>query len=557
MGLRFELPNRRADAGMPDDPEIVCQRGSGDAHHLENPRACPEKSRRPPRDYFLVRFLRMLFAGRAMNPELILALDLGTSSTRTALFDLEGHRLAGSLAQETYELTTSRDGAAEIDPGILLRAVVHCLEQTMHAHRLDPTHRGRGIAGIGVSSFWHSLVGCEAKGVSITPIITWADSRARGEAGTLRRRFDERKVHARTGCMLRASFWPAKLRWLERVHHRKFTAVKHWMSPAEWLQVTLTGEAHCAYGMATGTGLFNPTKLTWDADLLKYCEVDVAHLGRVSDEPTPVGGRLAAQFPELKEVPWFPGIGDGAASNLGSGATRPGFAAINVGTSGALRVVQQGREAGAPYGLFCYRVDAQRWLVGGAVSNAGNLRAWCLRELKLPDEGTIEAELAKRPGPEHGLVVFPSWTADRAPTWNETVTGAVHGISQHTSAIDLLQAITEATYHRLARICDLVVAGQKTLPKFIVSGGIQRSPSSLQRLSDVLGHTIYPNDEMEASLRGAAVFVLEKLGYPAPGRAVRNAVRPRAKYVKLYAAEREKQHAFEDSLGELSEYADE
>lgn len=491
-----------------------------------------------------------------MDAELVLALDLGTSSTRTALFDVEGKRIPGTTAQEAYELMTSRDGAAEIDPGVLLRAVMHCLEQTMNAHRLDPVLRARPIVGIGLSSFWHSLVGCEAKGVSITPIMTWADTRGRGESQKLRQRFDEKKMHARTGCMLRASFWPAKLRWLERVHHRKFTAVKHWMSPAEWLQVTLIGEANCALGMATGTGLFNPTKLTWDPDLLKYCEVDAAHLGHVSDEPTPVAGRLAAQFPELKGVPWFPGIGDGAASNLGSGATRPGFAAINVGTSGALRVVEQGKEAHAPFGLFCYRIDCERWLVGGAVSNAGNLRAWCLRELKLRDEATIETELAKRPGPEHGLVVFPSWTADRAPTWAENVTGAVHGISQHTSAIDLLQAITEATYHRLARIAELVIADQKSVPKFIVSGGIQRSPSSLQRLADVLGHTIYPNDEMEASLRGAAVFALEKLGADTVNGNLGRAVRPRAKYVKLYAAEREKQTAFEQSLGELSECAD-
>ena len=491
-----------------------------------------------------------------MDAELVLALDLGTSSTRTALFDVEGRRLPGTHAQEAYELMTSRDGAAELDPGLLLRAVTHCLEQTMGAYRRDPLLRARPIVAIGLSSLWHSLVGCEAKGVSITPIMTWADTRGRGESEKLRQRFDEKKMHARTGCMLRASFWPAKLRWLERVHHRKFTTVKHWMSPAEWLQVTLTGEANCALGMATGTGLFNPTKLTWDPDLLKFCEVDAAHLGHVSDEPTPVAGRLAAQFPELKGVPWFPGIGDGAASNLGSGATQPGYAAINVGTSGALRVVEEGKEARAPFGLFCYRLDGQRWLVGGAVSNAGNLRTWCLRELKLRDEASIEAELAKRPGPEHGLVVFPSWTADRAPTWAENVTGAIHGISQHTSAIDLLQAITEATYHRLSRIAELIIAEKKSVPKFIVSGGIQRSPSSLQRLADVLGHTIYPNEEMEASLRGAAIFAWEKLGVTAGYGTLGHAVLPRVKYVKLYAAEREKQHAFEQSLGELSECAD-
>jgi gluconokinase len=480
---------------------------------------------------------------------LILALDLGTSSTRTALFDPSGRRLPGTTAQQSYPLSTTTDGGAELDPGVLLRAVIQCLEQTMHAHRMEPTLRGQPIVAIGVSCFWHSVVGCDSKGVSLTNIYTWADSRCRDEAAKLRERFDERKTHARTGCMLRASFWPAKLRWLERTHHRKFAAVKQWLSPAEWLQATLAGEAHCAIGMATGTGLFNPAKLAWDADLLKYCEVDEAHLGRVSDEPTPVGGRLAAQFPELKDVPWYPGIGDGAASNLGSGATRPGLAAINVGTSAALRVMRDSGPVHAPFGLFCYRVDAKRFLIGGAVSNAGNLRSWCVRELKLAADTELETELAKRPGPDHGLVVLPFWTAERAPTWNEDATGAIHGLTQHTTALDLLQGITEATYHRIARIGELVLAEEKTVPKFIVSGGIQRSPSSLQRLSDVLGQTVYPNDEMEASLRGAAIFALEKLGFPAPDGEVGRAVRPRAKYIKLYAAEREKQRELENGKG--------
>jgi gluconokinase len=477
---------------------------------------------------------------------LILALDLGTSSTRTALFDENAQRLAGTTAQQSYPLLTSADGAAELEPGVLLSAVRRCLEQTMQHYRTDPTLRGRPIAGIGVSCFWHSLVGCDAKGAALTHIITWADSRCRDDAAALREELGEKQTHARTGCMIRASFWLAKLVWLQRTQKRKFSAVKQWMSPAEWLQLTLAGDTNCAVGMATATGLFNPAKLIWDETLLARCGVKAEQMRTVSDEPTPVGGQLATQFPELKGVPWFPGLGDGATSNLGSGATRPGLAAINVGTSAALRVMRDRGEVRAPFGLFCYRVDAQRFLVGGAVSNAGNLRAWCLRELKLPGEVELETELAKRPGPDHGLVVLPFWTAERAPTWNEEATGKIHGITQHTTALDLLQAITEATYHRLARIAELVLAAEKTAPKFIVSGGIQRSATAMQRLADVLGQTIYPNDEMEASIRGGAVFALEKLGVPTPEAQIGKPVKPRVKFAKQYAAEREKQRALEE-----------
>ena len=490
-------------------------------------------------DNYLVPPPRFLFPCGCMKEALILALDIGTSSTRTALFDGSAQRLAGSTAQQGYSLITSGEGAAEIEPAVLLGAVRACLAQTMKAAR------GRAVAGIGVSCFWHSLIGTDAGGKPLTNVITWADARCRDDAAKLRAVLSEKQIQTRTGCMLRASYWPAKLSWLRRTQPRVFARVSQWMSPAEWLQLTLSGDANCAPGMATGTGFFNPSKLAWDTAMLDQCGVCVAQLRPLTDDPTPLGGPLAKDFPSLAGVPWFPAIGDGAASNLGSGATRPGLAAINVGTSAALRVMRSGRTARAPFGLFCYRVDAERFVIGGAVSDAGNLRAWCLRELNLPDESAIERALAARPGPVHGLTVLPFWTIVRAPTWAEDAAGMIHGISASTTALDLLQTITDASYYRIARIAEMILAVEPRAPKFIVSGGIQHSPASLQRLADALGQPIYPNDEMEASIRGAAVFAMEKLGLSIPPAHLGRAVKPRAKYARLHAAARERQRGFE------------
>ncbi len=484
----------------------------------------------------------------AASSSLVLALDLGTSSTRAALFDSTSQRLVHTTAQQSYPLLTTPDGGAELEPAEVLAALLGCVEQALQAYRDDPKLRGRAIVGIGVSCFWHSLVGLDAAGQPLTRIITWAESRCREDAAELRREHSEKTIHARTGCMLRTSFWPAKLRWLRRTQPRIFARVSRWVSPAEWLQQELCGDANCAIGMATGTGLFNPVKLAWDPTLLDICAVEPSALLPVSDDPAKVGPRIAKWFPELRDAPWFPGIGDGAASNLGSWATEPGLAAINVGTSAALRVMRRGKDARAPLGLFCYRVDSDRFLVGGAVSNAGNLRAWALRELQLDSGAELEDELAARPGPDHGLLVLPFWTAERAPTWNEDQRGAILGFSQHTTALDVLQAITEATYHRLARIAELLISKEPSVPRFLVSGGIQKSRASMQRLADVLGHPVYPNPEPEASIRGAAVFVLEKLTMPIPPLKMGSPIRPRAKIAARYFQERKRQIALEKLL---------
>ena len=475
---------------------------------------------------------------------LILAIDIGTSSLRTALFDTRARRFIQTTAQQAYPLRVTADGGAELSPATLRRTLFDCLAKALRARRADRTLRVRPISAAGTSCFWHSLLGVDKSGRTLTPIYTWADSRCHEDAAKLRAEFSERAIHARTGCMLRASYWPAKLLWLRRTQPKVFTRVSHWMSPAEWLQRELCGEAQCSYAMASGTGLFNPSTLRWDKVLLRRCHISPGKLNTLGEEPLRLSSRMERKFPELHETLWFPAIGDGAAGNLGSGATKPGVAALNCGTSAAIRVVSHDRRARVPFGLFRYRVDAKRTLIGGAVSNAGNLRAWCLRELKLPsDPKQLERALAARPSPAHGLTVLPFWVSERAPTWPEDLHGAIVGLKNSTSAMDILQATREAIFQRLAQIAELL-----PIQKFIVSGGIQKSPSDMQRLADVLGSSVIACGEPEASLRGAVVFALEKQGVTAPPPPAGRLIRPRLQFTRQHLETRRQQEQLENVL---------
>ena len=209
---------------------------------------------------------------------LILALDLGTSSTRTALFDSHGQRLVHTTGQQAYPLITEPAGAAELDPLVMKEALLHCLRRTMQQYRNDAALAGQPIVGAGISCAWHGVLGTDAKGKPLTRNITWADARPAAEAAALRGEMSEKAVHARTGCMLRASFWPAKLTWLRGTQPALFRKVARWMSIAEWLQLELCGAANCAIGMATGTGLLDPTALDWDPALLERCRIRPAQL---------------------------------------------------------------------------------------------------------------------------------------------------------------------------------------------------------------------------------------------------------------------------------------
>ena len=478
---------------------------------------------------------------------LVLALDLGTSSVRAALFGADGRRHLSSTVQQTYPLRTAADGMAELDPQEVLAATRACLIGALAKRQRTPALRRQAVVAVGVSSFWHGLMGTDAEGRPLTPILTWADSRCCADAAQLRAHYDEADYHSRTGCMLRASFWPAKLAWLRRAQPRVWRQVARWWSPADWMQWRLLGgdplALATAHGMATGTGLYDPTAMTWAAEPLLAAGLDLGQVPVIRDEPMRVPSSALGGL--LSDALWFPAIGDGAANNLGVGATEPNVAAINFGTSGAIRVVQHGG-AQTPLGLFRYRIDTQRSLVGGAISNAGGLRQWCLDTLRLPAAAGLEAAMAARPQPSPHLGVLPFWLAERAPTWREDLSGAIIGLRQSTTALDLYQAITEATYQRLATILDRLPTRGRL--RVIVGGGIQHSPAAVQRLADCLGVPLIISGEPETSLRGAAVLALERLGARRLTPELGQTVRPRAAMVGAYAQQRRMLAALEKRL---------
>jgi gluconokinase len=315
-------------------------------------------------------------------PELLLlAMDIGTSSTRTALFDEHAQRIAATSASEKYAVRYSTDGGAELKPETLRRAARFCLRQTLAARTRSTLLRRIPIAAVAGSGFWHSLLGLDKRGRPITPIFTWGDARCAEDALRLRERFSEVNIHARTGCMLRASFWPAKLVWLRRTRPRLFSQVAHWVSPAEWIFAEMFGARGCSHSMASATGLYNLKTRRWDEQLCEFCRVHVDLMSEISDR-SPRSSRIRK---ELRDANVFTAIGDGAASNLGSGADGNNRVAINIGTSGAVRMIRPRGNKHVPFGLFRYVVDDKREVVGGAISNAGNLRAWCARATRGQD----------------------------------------------------------------------------------------------------------------------------------------------------------------------------
>jgi gluconokinase len=448
--------------------------------------------------------------GQASAP-LILTIDMGSSSVRALLFDTRGNPVAGMGARQPYDLAVDTTGASEDQPKAAIARFVACVDQLLD----QAGSLAQQIVAVAIDTMASTFLALDAAHQPLTPIISYADTRNDADADQLRHSQEEHAIHQRTGCLLRTSYWPARLAWLRRTQPLIWQQAAHYLTLGEYLELELFGTCRAGYSPASWTGLLNRQELAWDTELLDALGITASQLSPLTDTNQPLRGLrepYAKRWPALAQIPWFPAIGDGAAANIGSGCTGPQRIALTVGTTGALRVVRPS-VAMVPAGLWCYRVDGKRALLGGATSEGGNVYAWLQRTMQLGDPSAAEAALAAREPNCHGLMVLPFWAGERSPGWAGNARASIVGMTMATNAIDILQASLEAVAYRFALIAEGLFEGSTTNAQIVVSGGsLSQSPAWAQIVANVLGRPLVLSQEPEATSRGVALLALEALG---------------------------------------------
>jgi len=183
----------------------------------------------------------------------VLAIDVGTSSARALLFDAGGTMVPDVVSQRPYTLTTSAQGEVSVNADMLASIVEETITEALH---LAGSY-AQQIVAVALDTFWHSLLGIDAAGRALTPVITWEDTRAHDAVSQLRAQLDEQRTHTRTGVHFHASYWPAKLLWLSQNQPELLTQVAQWISFGEYLHRRILGRSRCSLSMASGTGLLN------------------------------------------------------------------------------------------------------------------------------------------------------------------------------------------------------------------------------------------------------------------------------------------------------------
>ena len=442
----------------------------------------------------------------------ILTLDAGSSSVRTVLFDAKGRRVDGFGAQLPYAFDTTPDGGVQIDPGRLVDLCVKALA----AACVQLAYADIRPVAVACDTFWHSVLGLDSDGRPATPLLHLLDTRSEEAAAKLRRRIDDRAQHARTGCVLHSSYLPSKLLWLSDTQPDAFRRVVRWMSIGEYLFLKLLGTAMASTSMVSASGLWDQNRNDYDDELLSVLPV---RRGQFPD-PAAMDQPLSNLLPDFKEslsrldgIPWYPALGDGACDNLGSGCVSPENFALMVGTTGAMRAVFEREQLDIPAGLWCYRVDRRRAVLGGAISSGGEVFAWMKQTLQLPDPAETEKQIAAMSPGAHGLTLLPYFAGERSPGWRSDARAAIAGIGVATTPLHILRAALESVALQFRGIYDIMQVSIARPARIIASGGaLLHSPAWTCMMADALSRPVLACLEPEATARGAALLALEKIG---------------------------------------------
>lgn len=445
--------------------------------------------------------------GRMRDP-VALAVDIGSSSVKAILFTPRLEPLRATRVG--YRWNESAGGRIEIDPQRLERVVVHAIDGALEGSSVP------GVAAVGIAAFWHSLLGVDAAGHPTTPLMLWSDRRAEAESQHLRRRLDEPRLHRVTGCRLHSSYWPARLAWFRRHEPQAFRRTARWIGFGEWLAQRWLGREAMSLSQASGTGLFDQRRCTWSEDALDAVRLSSSRLPPLvdlDDADASLTRVLARRWPALAKARWLPAVGDGAANNVGAGCVRVGRAALMIGTSGAVRGLWEqarGERVRVRPGLWRYRLDRRRLVVGGALSNGGNIRDWFLRTFR--SSAAVERQALAMGPDSHGLTVLPFLAGMRSPDYVPEARGAIDGLVLGTTPAHVLRAGLEAVAYRFALLVRELESVLRVEEIVAAGGALERSSGWAQIIADVLGRPLTLSAVEELTARGAAAIALETIG---------------------------------------------
>jgi glycerol kinase len=479
------------------------------------------------------------------NRKFIIALDQGTTSSRSVLFDQKGQIV--DIAQQEFTQIFPKSGWVEHDPMEILSSQMETLSNLIEKNDVSANE----IAAIGITNQRETTVVWDKNsGKPVYNAIVWQDKRTANICERLKKEGYEAYIRENTGLMVDSYFSGTKISWiLDNVEGAKSKAEAGDLlfgTVDSWLVWNLTNrKVHATdYSNASRTLVYNIKSLKWDDKLLKALNIPKSML----PEARPSSGDFGSYELNGVAIPIAGIAGDQQAALFGQACFEPGMAKNTYGT-GCFMLMNTGEELQHSYnGLLttiAWGLDGKvYYALEGSVFIAGAAIQWLRDALQIIENAGDSQGIAESLKDNHDVVVVPAFAGLGGPYWDMYARGAIFGLTRDTGK----DHITKATLDSLAfQTRDILEAMQKDsgieLKELKVDGGAAANNYLMQFQADILGTKVERPEVIESTAQGAAYLAGISVGLWKKEDIVNNRIIEEQFIPSMGSEEREKLYA--------------
>lgn len=502
----------------------------------------------------------------------IIGVDIGTSGTKTVLFDESGKVIASKTIE--YPMYQPKNGYAEQDPKDWADATVNTLKAVVSQSGVSKDD----IKGIGLSGQMHGLVMLDKDNEVIRNSIIWCDQRTAKEVEEMNAKLGERKLIEITANPALTGWTAAKILWVKNNEPQNYERCRHILLPKDYIRFILTGEYATEVSDASGMQLLDVPNRCWSDEILSTLEIDKSLLGKVY-ESCEVTGTLTKKMAELTGLNEgtivVGGAGDNAAAAVGTGVVEDGKAFTTIGTSGVVFAHTSSISIDALGRVHtCCAAVPGAWHVMGVTQGAGLSLKWfrdnfCGSEKETAklmgvDEYYLmdkEAEMVEVGS--NRLLYLPYLMGERTPHLDPNARGVFFGLSAMHTKKDMLRAVMEGVSYSLRDCVEVFREMKIDINDMMACGGGGSSPLWRSMLADLYNCPVKTLASKEGPALGVALLASVGAGiYSSVGEACKQVIEvnkiqePNAQnvgeYEKYYQLYREIYPALKNSFSRLS-----
>ncbi len=447
----------------------------------------------------------------------LVGIDVGTTNTKTVIFDVESGQIRAVGSSRTLA-RHPRAEWSEFDAEDLWRTVLESIQAAV-----QHCDRPERIRAISVASMGESAFPVDADGNVLYAAIAWYDQRAAAESQWWEDTVGREHLFAITGQIPQPIFGVNKLLWLRNHVPQVFERTHHWLSIEDFVLWKLSGSFATDYTIASRTMLFDQHTLTWSEPLLQQAGMPVEWF----PPAFPSGTAIGVVCKEVAEMTGLPpqtivstGGHDHLCGALAAGMTQPGHLLESMGTASAIMAVgdtfSPGRELSAA-GCSSYAYVIQNTYVTlGGLNFAGGALEWIITLLYGQGKESVSSEIyaqalreaAEIPPGSRGAIILPSFLGSGTPYGQSTARGAMLGLTPSHQRPELVRALMEGLAFWLRDnteiLCRLAIVPSR--PEITVIGGTTQATALLQIKAEVTGCPIKVPQITEAAATGAALL---------------------------------------------------